>query len=130
MNTGERLPPEFGLEPPATDARAVEQAYRQGLRELAELRHSLRDQPELASDVQELIRLMQRLDPKRFPGNPALIEQLRTQLLPTLEHVELRLRRQLEGDSDAQARSGLALPIPPGYADAVAEYYRRLSRSR
>ena len=130
MNTGERLPPEFGLEPPATDARAVEQVYRQGLRELAELRHSLREQPELASEVQELVRLMQRLDPKRFPGNPALIEQLRTQLLPSLEHVELRLRRQLEGTSEAQARSGVALPIPPGYADAVAEYYRRLSRSR
>lgn len=128
MNTGERQPPEFGFAPPATDVRGVEQAYRQSLRDLTELRQALGERPELASDVQELIRQMQRLDPKRFPGNPALVEQLRTQLLPTLEHVELRLRRQLEGS--AEARTGPAQPVPPGYADAVAEYYRKLSRSR
>ena len=130
MNTGERLPPEFGLAPPATDARAFEQAYRQGLRDLRELRQALADRPELASDVQELIRQIERLDPKRFPGNPALIEQLRMQLLPTLEHVELRLRRELDGSAETQARSGPAQPVPPGYAEAVAEYYRKLSRSR
>lgn len=130
MNTGERQPPELGFAPPATDVRAVEQAYRQSLRDLAELRQALGERPELASDVQELIRQMQRLDPKRFPGNPALVEQLRIELLPTLEHVELRLRRQLEGSAEAQARSGPAQPVPPGYAEAVAEYYRKLSRSR
>lgn len=130
MNTGERLPPETGLQPPAADFRALEQAYREGLRDLAALRQSMRDHPELATDLQELIRQMQRLDPKRFPGNPALVEQLRTQLVPTLEHVELRLRRQLEDSGEGQVRSGLARPVPPGYADAVAEYYRKLSRTQ
>jgi hypothetical protein len=130
MNTGERLPPDPGALPPAADFRGIEQAYREGLRDLAALRQSMRDHPELASDLQELIRQMQRLDPKRFPGNPALVEQLRTQLLPTLEHVELRLRRQLEDGGEGQVRSGLARPVPPGYADAVAEYYRKLSRTQ
>lgn len=130
MNTGERLPPDTGLPPPGSDFRAIEQAYREGLRDLAALRQSMRDHPELAGDVQELIRQMQRLDPKRFPGNPALVEQLRKQLLPTLEHVELRLRRQLEDAGEGQVRSGLARPVPPGYADAVAEYYRKLSRAQ
>jgi hypothetical protein len=130
MNTGERLPPDTGIEPPATDYRGIEQAYREGLRDLSELRRSMRENPDLAGDLQELIRQMQRLDPKRFPGNPALVEQLRTQLLPTLEHVELLLRRQLEDSGEGQVRSGLARPVPPGYADAVAEYYRKLSRSQ
>lgn len=130
MNTGERLPPDTGILPPASDVRAIEQAYREGLRDLSALRQSMRDHPELAADLQDLIRQMQRLDPKRFPGNPALVEQLRTQLLPTLEHVELRLRRQLEDAGEGQVRSGLARPVPPGYADAVAEYYRKLSRTQ
>jgi hypothetical protein len=90
----------------------------------------LQANPELARDVQELIRELERLDPKRFPGNPELIERLRTQVLPSLEQLELQLRRTLEGDQAGQVRSGASEPIPTGYAAAVAEYCRRLSKER
>ncbi len=130
MNTGERQFTDTGVLPPATDRRALERSYREGVRDLSELRRALGENRDLAEDIGELIRQMQRLDPSRFPGNPQLVEQLRTQLLPSLEQVELRLRRQLEGEGGGAVRSGLSSPVPPGYADAVAEYFRRLSSRR
>lgn len=127
MNTGERRFTDTGIRPPATDRQALERSYREGVRDLSELRRALGENREIAEDVSELIREMQRLDPSRFPGNPELVEQLRTQLLPNLEQLELRLRRELEGGEAGAVRSGLSSPVPSGYADAVAEYFRRLS---
>ena len=40
------------------------------------LRQAVQEDPDMSRQVQELIRQMQRLDPTRFPGNPALVEQL------------------------------------------------------
>ena len=106
----------------------MERLYREGLRDLERLRRSIGAGPEMAADIAELIREMQRLDPSRFPGNPELLEQLRTQVLPGLEQVELRLRRELETEDGGPVRSGLSRQPPPGYAEAVAEYFRRLSQ--
>ncbi len=101
------------------------------LGDLRNLRQSVRqDDPEMARELQGLIRQMQDLDPSRFPGNPALVERLTTQVLPNLEQIELRLRRQLEEDAGGQVHGGLTRPVPPGYADAVAEYFRKLSEGR
>ena len=130
MNTGERRPnlPDRPLSP--EEFRAIERSYREGLRSLTRLRGQVRENREVAAEVAELIQQMRRLDPSRFPGNPELVEKLRTQVLPGLEQLELRLRREVEGGDQAQVKSMLALPVPPGYADAVADYYRRLSETR
>ena len=130
MNTGERLPPNTGIQPPAVDIPAIDRVYREGLRDLSQLRGAVGDNPEISADIQELIRAMQRLDPKQFPGNPELVEQLRTQVLPSLEQIELRLRRELDDEAGGQVRSGLSRTVPPGYADAVAEYFRKLSQDQ
>jgi hypothetical protein len=50
------------------------------------------------------------------------------QLLVQLEQVELELRRSLEGGGAAEVRSGASDRVPPGYQEAVAEYFRRLSQ--
>jgi hypothetical protein len=123
MNRGDLRPPEGGVEP-------TERAWRESLRELSQIRQMVQANPEIARDVQELIREIERLDPKRFPGNPELVERLRSQVLPSLEQLELQLRRTLEGDQAGQVRSGASEPIPTGYAAAVAEYFRRLSKER
>jgi len=129
MNTGERRPilPDRPLSP--EEFRALERSYREGLRDLARLRGQVQDNPEVSAEITELIQQMRRLDPSRFPGNPELVERLRTQVLPGLEQLELRLRREVEGGESAQVKSMLTLPVPPGYADAVADYYRRLSQT-
>lgn len=52
------------------------------------------------------------------------------ELRDRLAQVELELRRQLGENVAAEARTQAAEPTPPGYAEAVAEYFRRLSRGR
>jgi hypothetical protein len=116
---------------PMEDRRRLESAYREGIRDLNQLRMSLAESDsETSKEVQDLIRQMMRLDPARFPGNPALIEQLRAQILPNLEQLEIQLRRQLDEKQGGQVRSATSDPIPAGYADAVAEYFRKLSKGK
>jgi hypothetical protein len=115
--------------PPSPDTMPIppERAYRESMAELDRLRQTVRDDPESLRQVQELIREMQGLDPSRFPGNPALVEQLRSQVLRDVDKLELQLRRDLEGKQAGAVRNSESLPIPPGYEDAVAAYFRRLS---
>ncbi len=40
----------------------------------------------------------------------------------------MRLRRELDEKLGGQVRTGASEPVPAGYADAVAEYFRRLSQ--
>ena len=79
-------------------------------------------------EIEQMIREMQRLDPSKFSGNPELVERIRSQFLPQLEQLELRLRRQMEEAQAGNVRSGATERIPPGYAEQVADYFRRLSR--
>jgi hypothetical protein len=97
--------------------------------ELDTLRQAVKDDPEALRQVQELIREMQRLDPSRFPGNPALVEQLHDQVLGDVDKLELQLRRNLDSKQAGQARGTDSLPVPAGYEDAVADYFRRLSKN-
>ncbi len=50
------------------------------------------------------------------------------ELASRLAQVELELRRKLGEDASAETRSQATEPVPPGYGDAVAEYFRRLSK--
>jgi len=129
MNTGNNHSYGQLPSPPSPDTAPIppERAYREGMGELDRLRQTLKDDPESLRQVQELIREMQGLDPSRFPGNPAIVEQLRNQVLSDVDKLELQLRRDLEGKQAGEVRNGESLPIPPGYEDAVAAYYRRLS---
>jgi hypothetical protein len=108
----------------------MDRLYQEAMRQLNDLRQAYRDDADTLGDIQGLIREMQRLDPSRFPGNPALVEQLHTQVLASVDRLELQLRRQAEGQQSGQVRSGDSLPVPPAYRDAVAEYFRRLSREK
>ena len=106
-----------------------QRAYDDSLRDLNQLRQAVREDPEMAKQVQELIQEMERLDPSRFPGNPALVEQLHSQVLADVDKLELQLRRQLDDKDSGQVRSGDTKTVPQGYEESVAEYYRRLSKN-
>lgn len=108
----------------------IERAYTDSLRELRGLREQLGANPETRAEIDRLIAEMQRLDPARFPGNPALVDKMRTQILPSLEALELQLRRQMEEGQGGQARTASSDRMPAGYAGAVAEYFRKLSKSK
>jgi len=114
---------------PDTSPIAPERAYQESLGDLEKLRQSVQNDPETLRQVQKLIDEMQHLDPGRFPGNPALVEQLHGQVLADVDKLELQLRRGADGEHAGEIRSGDSLPVPPGYQDAVAEYFRRLSKN-
>ena len=107
-----------------------QRAYDDSMRDLNQLRQNVKDDPDMAKQVQELIREMARLDPSRFPGNPALVEQLHTQVLADVDKLELQLRRQIDDKDAGQVRSGTTSTVPQGYEESVADYFRRLSKNK
>ena len=91
------------------------------LTDLSRLGRSLGDHPELAREVQGLV--------ERFRGgDPRLLGNLNEQLLAGIEQVELELRRMVDEKQSGKVRGATGEAVPPAYADAVAEYFRRLSR--
>jgi hypothetical protein len=94
------------------------------MRELNQLRGMVQDDPQAARQVQELAQQMQKLDPSRFPGNPAMVEKMHSELLSAVDRLELQLNR----DASTDAHTGKPYAVPSGYQDSVAEYYRRLSQ--
>ncbi len=105
----------------------TERTFEQGMRELNQLRQFVHDDPQAENDLAELTRQMQHLDPNRFPGNPAMVEQMHQQILNSVDKLELQLQRDGAG---SEARTGKPSTVPDGYQESVAEYYRHLSKSQ
>jgi len=102
----------------------TERSFQQEMRELNTLRGMVQADPQASREVQELTQQMQKLDPSRFPGNPAMVEQMHREVLSAVDKLELQLSRDNGSNS---ARTGKPYVVPSGYQDSVAEYYRRLS---
>jgi hypothetical protein len=120
--SGRAVMPQQGPNPADTQ-REIEQ----GLNLLNGIRPAVQESPEARQQLQLLVDEMRSLDPKRFPGNPALVEQMRQQLTSTVDALELQLRHQLEQDKGGTIRNADPTKVPAGYQDSVAEYYRKLS---
>jgi hypothetical protein len=108
---------------PADAQRQIDQ----GLNLLNQVRAAVQDSPEARQQLQSLIEQMRNLDPSRFPGNPALVEQMHQQLVSGVDALELQLRHQLDENRGGTIRNADPSKIPAGYRDSVAEYYRKLS---
>jgi hypothetical protein len=119
---GQAVSPQQGPNP--ADAQAQ---IDQGLNLLNQVRAAVQDSPDARQQLQSLIEEMRNLDPKRFPGNPALVEQMHQQLLSNVDALELQLRKQLDQNRGGTIRNADPSKVPAGYRDSVAEYYRRLS---
>jgi hypothetical protein len=123
---GSAVPRPAGPEDASGNPPDTERYYRQSTQELNQLRHLVQSDPQAAKEVAELARQMQQLDPSRFPGNPAMLEQMQREVLGTVDKLELELERN---GAAAQARTGKPYTIPSGYQESVADYYRRLSKN-
>jgi hypothetical protein len=131
MNTGNNIY-NYGQMPSPPDGYAnpaPQQAYRDSMAQLDELRRTVKDDPESLRQVQDLIREMQKLDPSRFTGNPAMIEELHNRVMSDVDKLALELRRASEGKQAGQVHGTDSQPVPAGYEDAVADYFRRLSKT-
>jgi hypothetical protein len=129
MNTGNNYYGQLPSPPNGYSNPIPEPAYRDSMAQLDQLRQTVKEDPESLREVQELIREMQRLDPHRFPGNPAMVEELYNRVLGDVDKLELQLRRASDAKPSGQVHGTDSQPVPPGYEDAVAEYFRRLSKS-
>ena len=86
-----------------------------GLRNLNDIRRGFYHEHESGRAVEDVIREVER--------HP-------TQALSALARLEILLRRKIEEKQSGQARSSAGDRVPPGYAGAVAEYFRRLSKGK
>ncbi|MEG9433048.1 hypothetical protein [Terriglobus sp. ADX1] len=115
----------FGAKDTSDNPADTERNFQQSLRQLQALRGMVQGDPQAQKDLAELTRQMQNLDPKRFPGNPAMVEQMHSEVLRTVDRLELELQR----GGETTAHTGTPQTIPAGYSDSVADYYRRLSKN-
>ena len=102
----------------------------QGLGELSQLRQMAKGDPAAEKQIQDLAQEMQKLDPARFKGNPAMVEELHTRMLNDVDKLELQLRSDPNEPQTGQVRTATPPNVPAGYEDAVAEYYRRLGKGQ
>jgi len=114
----------------AWDGQDFGQFYRDTLEGLGQLQRQLKDDPETGRDIGNAIRDLRPLDPAHYTNDPMLAERIQA-AMASVEQVELELRRLVDASgSGGTVRSPGNQPVPEGYLDAVAEYYRRLSRAR
>jgi hypothetical protein len=131
-NTGNN--PHSGRNVATADSGATpedrEKNFDQGLADLQNVRKAVADDPVAKRQVDDLIRSMQHLDPRRFPGNPEVVDQLFAEVRSGVDRLELQLGHDPADDTRNVVRNAESLPVPEGYQDAVAEYYRRLSKGQ
>ena len=108
----------------------MEQAIREGARVVPRLARNLQSDGIYKEDLEEIRRFAQGLPNSRFKGNPELLTQEYRRLLSLLEQLELQVRRKVEEEQGGQVRTSVSEPVPEEYREAVAEYFRRLSRGR
>ena len=104
-----------------------EQAYSDLMRDIGRLRNAVADDKDLNREYQDLVRRAQDLDPRHMNNDPQLGAVIGAQALSEIDELELVLRKKLAA-GDGSVRSTSPRNIPPGYADAVAEYTKRLSK--
>lgn len=117
--------PQIGPNPADT-----QRFIQQGMSELSQLRQESKGDPAAEKQIEDLEKEMQKLDPSRFPGNPAMVEELHAKVLNDVDKLELQLRRDSNASQTSQARTSASPQVPAGYEDAVAEYYRRLGKGQ
>jgi hypothetical protein len=130
INTGNNRYGHAGERPapagPSNNYNDTERTFQQGMRNLNRLGDMVRNDPQAAKEVAELARQMQRLDPNRFSGNPAMVERMQRELLGSVDKLELLLRYKVAGND---ARTSKSDAVPPEYQESVADYFRRLSKN-
>jgi hypothetical protein len=86
----------------------------------------MRTHPEYANDM---LQLMHSLNPI-YVNDAELTQRINREVLPLMERLELELRRKLDEKNSDQVRSAGTERVPAGYADAIAEYFRKLSKGK
>ncbi len=107
----------------------IQTSYRNALQSLQQLQQQYRGDPNATRDINNLIRDFRQFDPYQLNNDPLLNQRIMA-ALAIIEQVEMELRRKVEqAGGDGSVRSPGSEPAPQGYSDAVAEYFRQLSKT-
>jgi hypothetical protein len=125
----------FGNYPPSTNPVRPEDftnQYNQTLQALRQLEQATgQSDPNMMHDLQNLIREMQRLNPNTYANDPLLNERIRATLMGGVQQVEMELRKKVEEtNGTGSVRSPGGDKVPQGWEGSVAEYFRKLSKSK
>ncbi len=113
------------------DPQAFQGAYRDTLANLQQLQQQLKDDPGTQRDIQGLIKDLRNFDPSGVSSNDPLLSERINAALANVEQVEMELRRKVDDTTGGgSVRSPGNQPVPQGYSEAVAEYFRKLSKSK
>jgi hypothetical protein len=105
--------------------------YNQTLQALRQLEQAGQGDPNLVHDLQNLIRDMQRLNPNTYANDPLLAQRIQATLMGGVQQVEMELRRKVEEtNGNGSVRSPGGDKVPQGWEGSVAEYFRKLSKSK
>jgi hypothetical protein len=118
----------FNAPPPELRGR-MERGVSDTARSVWSVMPELQRQGVSAGVLDDLRRIASLLDMSRFSRNNQILEQEYNTVLSLLEQLEFQLVEGTREDRPASVRSAIPEQIPAEYRDAVAEYYRRLSRS-
>jgi hypothetical protein len=102
------------------------------MQSLNQLQQQYRNDPATSKDIAALMQQMRQLDPFANSNDPLLAERIQSAqaaVMANVEQVEMELRRKVEDTNGGNIRSPGNEKIPPGYSDATAEYFKKLSQS-
>jgi hypothetical protein len=123
---GNWLGPNGNVNPQSPDYQAQ---YRQTLQSLQQLQQQLKGDPATAKDIAALLQQIRQLDPYAYANDPLLAQRIQAAVVANVEQVEMELRRKVEDTGGGNIRSPGTEKVPPGYSDATAEYFKKLSKS-
>ena len=103
------------------------EAVRGAARELNDMRQLFKDNPDIQKQITDVEHDLQKLTIGDI-ATPELQQRLNREVLPNLQALEVKLRRQVEEQGGGQVKSGATDKVPAGFSDAVAEYFRKLSK--
>ena len=104
-------------------------AIRDYTSELNDMREQFKDNPDISKQIADVERDLSRLQVGDI-SSAELQNRLNHVVLPNLEALEVEMRRQTDTQSGDQVHSGATDRVPPGFTDAVAEYFRKLSKGK
>jgi hypothetical protein len=71
------------------------------------------------------------MNPYTYANDPLLADRINQALMGNVQQLEMELRRKVEEQNGSgSVRSPGNEKVPAGYADKVADYYRKLSNAK
>jgi len=130
VNFGERAPAGGNVRLTPDQVRQFEKEFQLRFREGQELARQLKDRPDLAAQVQDILKRMKNMPPSRMLEDAAELARLQNSVIEGFRDLELKLSREL---NQAARKDNVRLAkdedVPKEYRKQVEDYYRALAES-